>query len=116
MAIGSLVLLGIVAWGGGLSGIASWTPEMWGFVALTAVLLAGYVGAWYGALERAPASTVTSILVIGAVITATLRALTAGTLPTDQRLAGLLLLAAGAGVVALVSMRRPARAAVTSGT
>jgi drug/metabolite transporter (DMT)-like permease len=116
MAIGSIVLLGIVAWSGGLAGIGAWTPVMWGFVALTAVLLAGYVAAWYGALERAPASTVTSILVVGAVITATLRALTGGALPTDQRLAGLLLLAAGAGVVALVSLRRPARAAVPSET
>lgn len=116
MTIGSIVLLGIVAWSGDLSGIGAWTPEMWSFVGLTAVLLAGYVAAWYGALERAPASAVTSVLVIGAVITATLRALTGGVLPTDQRLAGLLLLTAGAGVVALVAMRRSTRAVVASET
>ena len=114
MTIGSIVLLGIVVWGGGLSGIGAWTPTMWGFVALTAVLLAGYVAAWYGALERAPAAVVTSILVVGAVITATLRALTGGVVPTDQRLAGLLLLAAGAGVVAIVSLRRSARTVIAS--
>ena len=112
MAIGSLVLLGIVAWSGGLAGIAAWTPAMWAFVAVTAVLLAGYVAAWYVALERAPAGAVTSVLVVGALITATLRALAGGAPPTDQRLAGLLLLAAGAGAVALVSLRRPARTAV----
>ncbi len=115
MAIGSIVLLAIVAWSGGLAGIGAWTPVMWGFVALTAVLLAGYVAAWYGALERAPASVVTSVLVVGALITASLRAVAGGTLPTDQRLAGLLLLAAGAGVVALVSLRRSARTVIASG-
>jgi len=114
MAIGSIVLLGIVAWGGGLAGLTAWTPAMWGFVALTAALLAGYVAAWYGALERAPAGTVTSILVIGAIITATLRALTGGAAPTEQRLAGLLLLAAGAGVVALVSLRRSTRTVIAA--
>ena len=81
MAIGSIVLLGIVAWSGGLAGVAAWTPDMWGFVAVTAVLLAGYVAAWYGALERAPASVVTSVLVVGALITATLRAVAAGAPP-----------------------------------
>jgi drug/metabolite transporter (DMT)-like permease len=105
MAIGSIVLLGIVAWSGGLVGITAWTPTMWGFVALTAVLLGGYVGAWYGALERAPAGVVTSVLVVGALITATLRAVAAGTLPTEPRLAGLALLALGASVVAVASLR-----------
>ncbi len=116
MAIGSIVLLAIVAVSGGLAGIGAWTPAMWGFVAITAVLLAGYVAAWYGALERAPAAVVTSVLVVGALITAALRTVAAGTPPTDQRLAGLVLLAAGAGVVAVVSLRRTARIAVASET
>lgn len=116
MAIGSIVLLAIVAVSGGLSGIAAWTSGMWGFVALTAVLLAGYVAAWYGALERAPAAVVTSVLVVGALITAALRTVAAGTPPTDQRLAGLLLLASGAGVIAAVCLRgrRPVAARATS--
>jgi len=113
MAIGSLVLLGIVAWSGGLAGIAAWTPAMWAFVAITAALLAGYVAAWYGALERAPASVVTSVLVVGALITATLRAVAAGAPPAEPRLAGLALLALGAGIAVVATIRRrvPAPAA-----
>jgi drug/metabolite transporter (DMT)-like permease len=118
MAIGSLVLLGIVAWTGDLAGLTTWTPEQWAFVGLTAVLLAGYVAAWYGALERAPAATVTSMLVVGALITATLRALTSGTPPTEPKLAGLALLLLGAAVAALATVRaqrRPASALATTG-
>ena len=106
MAVGSIVLLSIVAWSGGLAGVTAWTPEMWGFVAITAVLLAGYVAAWYGALERAPASVVTSVLVVGALITATLRAVAAGAPPAEPRLAGLALLALGAGIAVVATVRR----------
>jgi len=105
MTVGSVVLLGLVASGGALAGIAGWTATQWGFVALTAVLLAGYVGCWYGALARAPATVVTAVLVVGALITAALRAFAGGTLPAQPRLAGLALLALGAVVMAGVALR-----------
>ena len=105
MTVGSIVLLGVVASGGGPAGLGAWTATQWGFVALTAVLLAGYVGCWYGALERAPATVVTSVLVVGALITAALRAIAGGTLPAESRLAGLALLALGAAVMAGVALR-----------
>jgi drug/metabolite transporter (DMT)-like permease len=112
MTVGSVVLLGLVAWGGGLAGIGGWNATQWGFVALTAVLLAGYVGCWYGALERAPATVVTSVLVVGALITAALRAIAGGTLPGEPRLAGLALLALGAVAMAGVTLRARASARV----
>ena len=105
MTVGSVVLLGLVAAGGGLAGIGGWTGTQWGFVALTAVLLAGYVGCWYGALERAPATVVTSVLVVGALITAALRAIAGGTPPDEPRLAGLVLLALGAVAMTWVTLR-----------
>jgi len=105
MAIGSIVLLAIVAWSGDLAGVATWSAQQWAFVALTAALLAGYVACWYGALERAPATTVTSLLVVGALITATLRAVVGGTLPTEPKLAGLVLLLAGAAVAVIATLR-----------
>jgi drug/metabolite transporter (DMT)-like permease len=46
------------------------TGTGWLWVILTAVLLLGYVSAWYGALERSPATIVTGLLPLGAVITA----------------------------------------------
>ena len=105
MAIGSVVLLALVAVGGGIAGIGAWTAEQWLFVAGTAALLAVYVTCWYGALERAPATLVTSVLALAALITAGLRALAAGALPAEPRLAGLALVGIGVVLAAFAAAR-----------
>ena len=99
MAIGGLLLLGIVVLNGHLGQLADWSPRQWAIVLATGALLCGYVLAWYGALRRAPASVVTSVLVVGAVITGALQALGTGKLPDPTRVGGLALLAAGTAVV-----------------
>lgn len=99
MAIGGLILLGIVLVNGHLGQLAEWSPRQWTIVLATGALLCGYVVAWYGALRRAPASVVTSVLVAGAVITSGLQVLGTGKLPDAARLGGLALLAVGAAVV-----------------
>ena len=58
--------------------------EQWTAIAITGALLAGYVLTWYAALQRAPATTVTSVLVVGAVITTGLQVITAA-LPRPSR-------------------------------
>jgi drug/metabolite transporter (DMT)-like permease len=75
---------------------------MW--VAVTGVLLAGYVGTWMAALRRAPATEVTSILVLGAIITAALTTLSRGSVPEPVTTTGYLL--ALLGVSALILARR----------
>ncbi|MEX2012102.1 MAG: hypothetical protein WEF51_07710, partial [Chloroflexota bacterium] len=55
----------------------------------------GYVVTWYGALRLAPATSVSAILVGGAVVTAGLAALRTGTLPAGPVVAGLGVIALG---------------------
>jgi drug/metabolite transporter (DMT)-like permease len=95
MTIGSLTLFAIAGATGGLGGVAAYGAEQWSAIAITSVLLAGYVLTWYGALQRAPATTVTSVLVIGAVVTTGLQAITSGTTPTATALIGNVLLVGG---------------------
>ena len=69
----------------------------------------GYVLTWYAALQRAPATTVTSVLVVGAVITTGLQVITSGTAPTAPSLVGNVLLVGGcaAAIVAARMVLRP---------
>jgi drug/metabolite transporter (DMT)-like permease len=113
LGIGMVVLIGYLAVTGKLGSIAALTMEQWRWVLLTGVLLSGYVGTWFAALQRAPASLVTAILVLGAPVTAALQALQAGAVPATPVLTGqaLLLLAGGWLVASAVSRRRLAPSA-----
>jgi drug/metabolite transporter (DMT)-like permease len=103
LGIGLLVLVGFLLATGRVAGIAELGMTGWTWVAVTGLLLAGYVGTWMAALRRAPATEVTSILVLGALITAGLTALSKGTLPEPVTGTGYLL--ALAGVAALIAVR-----------
>ncbi|WP_084075533.1 DMT family transporter [Demequina sp. NBRC 110052] len=72
MGGGSLALLLWAASTGSLGAVVPATAAQWGWVALTGIVLAGYVLTWHQALWRAPAVDVTAVLVLGAVITALL--------------------------------------------
>ena len=104
MTIGSLTLFVIAGSSGGLGGVAAYGAEQWTAIAITGALLAGYVLTWYVALQRAPATTVTSVLVVGAVITTGLQVITSGTAPTVPSLVGNVLLVGGC-VAAIVGAR-----------
>jgi MYXO-CTERM domain-containing protein len=104
LGIGLVVLFGFLFATGRASGIATLDAAGWTWVAVTGVLLAGYVGTWMAALHRAPATEVTSILVLGAIITAALTAVSRGTLPEPVTNTGYLL--ALLGVAALLVVRR----------
>jgi drug/metabolite transporter (DMT)-like permease len=75
------------------------------WVVATGLILAGYVGSWYLALERAPAVDVTAVLVGGALVTALLGNFVQG-VPLPDAI-GLLLLGAGVAII-VTSRRRPA--------
>jgi drug/metabolite transporter (DMT)-like permease len=101
LGIGLIVLVGYLVLTGRVAGIAAMNAAGWAWVALTGLLLAGYVGTWLAALRRAPATEVTSVLVLGAVITAGLSIATRGTLPEPVASTGyaLVLMAVAALIV-----------------
>jgi drug/metabolite transporter (DMT)-like permease len=111
MAIGLAFLVGYLAISGRLGLLATVSPDAWGWVALTGIVLAAYVTTWYAALERAPATLVSSILVAGAVITGVLGSISRGVAPAPEMAAGYLLIGAAAAVVCLAGLRSPPLAA-----
>ena len=111
LGFGMVVLVGYLAFTGGLAGIAALQPVQWAWVLLTGLFLAGYVSTWFAALQRAPASLVTAILVLGAPVTAGIQALNTGHAPALPVLAGQALVLFAGGVLVAMTLRRRALAA-----
>jgi drug/metabolite transporter (DMT)-like permease len=88
MTIGVAILGAYLVVTGRLAGVAAIGPAGWGWVVLTGAILAAYVATWFAALQRAPATVVTSILVLGAVVTGGLSAATGGASPSPTVVAG----------------------------
>jgi drug/metabolite transporter (DMT)-like permease len=113
LGVGLVVLMGYLIATGRIAMLGALSAEAWAWVVLTGGLLAGYVGTWYAALRRAPAAAVTSLLVIGAPITAVLQGVATGSLPVGPVIGGYILVAAAVAVVAATTLRqravRPAR-------
>ncbi|WP_062287424.1 DMT family transporter [Demequina phytophila] len=108
MVGGSVALLVWSAVTGRLGSVIPSTADQWAWVALTGVLLAGYVLTWHQALARAQAVDVTAVLVLGALVTAIL----AGAIdaaPLAARAPWLLILALG-GALVWLAPRLPGRA------
>jgi drug/metabolite transporter (DMT)-like permease len=103
MVLGAAVLVAWVALTGRLSELLGLSASQWGWAVLTGVLLTAYVATWYAALARAQAVDVTAVLVFGAVVTALLAAAADG-VATDT--VGLVLIAAGAALIAAAGARR----------
>jgi len=105
LGFGVCFLVGYLIITGSVSGLAAVSAAGWFWVVLTGVILAAYVATWFAALERAPAGVVTSILVVGAVITTGLQAISNGSLPQAPAVAGGVALAAATGLLAVAAMR-----------
>lgn len=116
LGFGLIVLLGYLAVTGGLAGIATLQPIQWAWVLLTGLFLGGYVASWFAALQRAPASLVTAVLVLGAPVTGALQLFQTGKVPTATVLAGQLLILAAGLAIAAVAARRARVLAGTAGT
>lgn len=69
MFFGSLIMLGYLAITQKLDLYQSLSLNQWMWIILPSLLLFAYVGLWYSSLKHAPASLVTSILVIASPIT-----------------------------------------------
>ena len=101
MTIGVAVLAGYLVVTGRVAGLTAIGPTGWGWVILTGAILAAYVATWFAALQRAPATVVTSVLVLGAVVTGGLSAATGGSAPSPTVVAGYgLIVVASALVIA----------------
>lgn len=105
MGLGTLLLVGWLAVSGKAGALVSLDSRQWTWVVLTGLLLTAYVATWYAALARAQAIDVTAVLVFGAVITALLSGAADG---TSINIGGTILVAAGAAIIALVAIRKPA--------
>ena len=95
-----LAIYGVVS--GGIASIGTVTLTQVGWIALTGLVLSAYVMTWYSALALAPAIDVTAILVGGAVVTALLRTVVAGT-PVGSPL-GLVFVSLGVGALVVAAL------------
>jgi drug/metabolite transporter (DMT)-like permease len=118
MGIGLVVLVGYLALAGKLSVVAALSQAQWAWALLTGLILAGYVATWFAALRRAPASAVTSVLVVGAVLTGLLGTMAKGAAPEPSVVGGYVLIALAAGTFAAWTLRTQRRslAAATAST
>ena len=110
LGIGLIVLVGYLAFTGKLALLGGLGATQLSWVVITGVLLAGYVATWFTALRYAPATVVTSVLVLGLPITALLDAVVNGRVPGIAPLAGygLVIFAALLLGAALLRRRNPA--------
>lgn len=99
MGLGFVALMGYLVVTGSAGGLLAISAEGLLWVLVTGVLLAGYVSTWYAGLRLAPATTVTSVLVGGGVITAVLSVLGGGAMPGAAVLVGYLLIVVSVGVI-----------------
>jgi len=107
LGVGLIVLVGFLVVTGRIAGIANLDSTAWLWIAITGLFLSGYVGTWLAALRRAPATEVTSILVVGAVITGSLTAISRGAAPDPMTAGGYVLVAIAVVGLAGLGSRRP---------
>ncbi len=107
MGVGVAVLLAYLGITGSFGGLLTLAPGQWSWALLTGLLLAAYVGTWMGALARARAVDVTSILV-GSVVVTTLLSAAFGVGGLAPEGAGLVLVAMGVVLVARMGPRAAA--------
>src|SRR6266581_237762 len=101
MGIGALVMW-VFLTTTGRAGIAfTLSGTQWLWIVVTAVFLMAYVWTWYGALKAAPATLVTSVLTIGAIITILLSAALDQHTATVPQIIAMALLVLGAALFAL---------------
>jgi drug/metabolite transporter (DMT)-like permease len=112
LGIGLVVLVGFLVASDRIVGIVQLDSAGWAWVAATGLLLSGYVATWLAALRRAPATEVTAILVLGAVITGILTATSRGMLPEPVTGVGYALVAIAVAGLAVAGSRRTPEAAV----
>lgn len=94
MFFGSIFILGYLGLNGQLSLISSLTLQQVGWVAVTSLLLFGYVFTWYNGLKYIPVSVATAVLMIGSPIT-TLLSLVSGSQVDFKEITAAILILSG---------------------
>ncbi len=111
MGIGALVMWIFLSFTG-RAGIAfTMNGTQWLWIVVTAVFLMGYVWIWYSALKLAPATLVTSVLTIGAIVTILLSASFDLQTATAPQIVAMALLLLGAALFAFPPRMRRHRTA-----
>jgi drug/metabolite transporter (DMT)-like permease len=105
LGIGLVVIVGFLLATGRWPGVLAMSATGWAWVIATGVILAGYANTWFAALRRAPAATVTSVLVGGAVVTGVLQAVANGGRPTIEIIGGYLLIIGAVALLAHIALR-----------
>jgi len=105
MGLGAVLLVGYLVVSGRIAQVGAVTQSGWMWMGITGLILAGYVATWFSALRFAPASVVTSVLVVGAVITGVLSTISTGATPSATVVGGYLLILASAVVLAGIAIR-----------
>ena len=106
MGIGALVMWLFLSLTGRAERAIGLTGTQWFWVAITAMLLMAYVWTWYRALKAAPASLVTSVLTLGAIITVGLAVPFEGKGMVESQVVALVVMTLGA---TLFAVRLPQR-------
>ncbi|MFH1170284.1 MAG: DMT family transporter [Candidatus Vogelbacteria bacterium] len=99
MIFGSILLASYIALSSGFGETLNLSDAKWGWLILTAGLLAGYVLTWYTALKHAPATYVATLLVPATLVTNVLSALFVTHTFSINDLATTILYAIGIGLV-----------------
>lgn len=105
MGVGALIMLAFLLATGRAEALAQMSGTQWMWVAITSIFLLAYVGGYYGALKRAPATMVTSLLVLGSVLTSLLHALFNARTYSVEQVAGFSLIAVSVGLWVYVGRR-----------
>jgi drug/metabolite transporter (DMT)-like permease len=100
MAGGALVMWGYLVVTNQTGNVLALDATQWLWIAITSLFLFGYVGTWYAALKLAPATVVTSVLTVGAVVTVGLTTALEGKPLELVPALGLILTVTGAAAVA----------------
>jgi len=100
MAGGAVVMWGYLLLTNQTGNILALNASQWMWIVITSAFLFGYVATWYGALKLAPATVVTSVLTVGAVVTVGLAAVLEGKLVDPLIALGLMFTVGGAAAVA----------------
>ena len=111
MGIGALVMWVFLSFTGRVGMAFALSGTQWLWIVVTAVFLIGYVWTWYSALKWAPATLVTSVLTIGAIITILLSASFDRQTATAPQIVAMALLVLGAALFAFSPRLRRQRAA-----
>ena len=106
MGVGVLIMWAFLALTGRAGPALALNGTQWFWVAVTSLFLMAYVWTWYSALKAAPATLVTSVLTLAAIITILLTAVFEGRAMSGLQVAAMVLMVSGAAAFILRLPRR----------